>query len=129
MKRRTRLAAAILAIVAMFFAPFAMALHACHSAQMEGMAHASMPGGELAGDDAVLPLPLDQVLCERHCHPAKLSFQPAGNPPSWLQIPFVAPLRVQAPEPVSLAAPAFDSPFAPAAGPAPPLIGFTVLRI
>ena len=128
MKRRTRFAAAFFALAAMLFAPFAMALHACHAAQMEGMVSVDSMVQASAADDAA-PLPMDEVLCQRHCHQEKLSFQPAGNLPPSLEVPLVAALRVDALQPVSLGTPAFDSPFAVAAGPAPPLIGFTVLRI
>lgn len=124
MSRRTRLAAAILALAATLFAPFAMALHACAdngdmAAPMAAMASAN-------GGDAPA---MDMTLCERHCHDGKVSFQPLGNPPSATALPVPPALRVEAREPVSLRAPAYDSPFAASAGPAPPLIGYTVLRI
>jgi hypothetical protein len=124
MKRRTRLAAALVALVAIAFAPFAMALNACAdsgdmAAPMAGMA-------SLAGDDGPA---MDMTLCERHCHDGKVSFQPAGHLPAPLAVPVPPALRVDAREPPALRAPSFDSPYASAAGPAPPLIGYTVLRI
>ena len=124
MNRRIRLAAAVLALAATLFAPLAMALHACVDAGDMGapMAAMAMP------DDTGAP-PMDMALCERHCHDGKVSFQPLASPPAALAIPVVPALRIDALEPVSLATPAFDSPFAVASGPAPPLIGYTVLRI
>jgi hypothetical protein len=127
MKRRTRFAAALVAIAAILFAPFAMALNACAdngdmAAPMAGMA----PMASMAGDDAPA---MDMALCERHCHDGKVSFQPAGHLPAPLAVPAPPALRVQVAQPVALRAPSFDSPYAPAAGPAPPLIGYTVLRI
>ena len=124
MNRRVRLAAAVIALAATLFAPLAMALHACVDAGDMGAPMAAMA---VPADTGVPPM--DMALCERHCHDGKASFQPLGNPPATLAIPIIPALRVDALEPVSLAAPAFDSPFAAAAGPAPPLIGYTVLRI
>ncbi len=124
MSRRTRLAAAVLALAAMLFAPFAMALHACADAGDMAAPMAAM----IAATHADAP-PMDMTLCERHCHDGKVSSQPLGNPPASIAMPAVAALRVDALQPVSLRAPAFDSPFAAAAGPAPPLIRYTVLRI
>lgn len=124
MNRRVRFAAAVLALAAMLFAPLAMALHACADAGDMGSPMAAMA----AQADTDAP-PMDMALCERHCHDGKVSFQPLANPPAALAVPVIAALRVDALEPVSLAAPAFDSPFAVAAGPAPPLIRYTVLRI
>lgn len=124
MKRRTRLAAAVLALAAMLFAPLAMALHAC--ADGGDMA---APMAPLASESEADAPPMDMALCERHCHDGKVSFQPVGNPPAPVAVPTVPALRVPALEPVSLRVPSFDSPYAPAAGPAPPLIGYTVIRI
>ena len=120
MNRRTRLAAALVATAAMLFAPLAMALHAC-TANMPAEMHA------MAGGDGGAPM--DMALCERHCSDGKVSLDTAKPPPSPMGVPVVAALRVDALEPVSLRAPGLDSPFFPAAGPAPPLIRFTVLRI
>ncbi len=124
MKRSTRLAAAVLALAATFFAPLAMALHACADA-----GDMSAPMAAMAAEGADGAPPMDMTLCERHCHEGKVSFQPLGNPPAAVAMPLAPALRVEALEPVSLRVPAYDSPFAPAAGPAPPLIRYTVLRI
>jgi len=124
MRRRTRIFATVLALAAMLFAPFAMALHACAAAgDMAAPMAAPAPA-----DDAGAP-PIDMALCERHCQDGKVSFQSAGNPPAALAVPVVPALRVDALQPVSLPAPAFGSPFAVVAGPGPPLARFTVLRI
>ncbi|HSN20213.1 MAG TPA: hypothetical protein VLS49_06030 [Usitatibacter sp.] len=128
MNRRTRTVAALVALAAMLFAPLAMAAHACRAADMVAatvaMAHAGHAA--MAGEEAP---PMDMTLCERHCNDGKVSFQPVGNPPEAAAVPVVPALRIDALQPVALRAPAFDSPYAAAAGPAPPLIGYTVLRI
>lgn len=131
MTRRVRLAAAILALAATLFAPFAMALHAClgdpaAQAAAEALAQSSLHA--MHGMDSV-PMPMDMALCERHCNDGKYSSQPQASPPAAVALPLVAALRVEARHPVALRVPAFDSPFAPAIGPAPPLIRYTVLRI
>jgi hypothetical protein len=128
MNRRTRTIAALLALAAMLFAPLAMALHACRAGDVQAPVQALHEGLHDAADEAN-QAPMDMALCERHCNDGKVSFQPAGNPPAPLAVAVVPALRVDALQPVSLSAPAFDSPYASAAGPAPPLIGFTVLRL
>lgn len=135
MTRRVRLAAAILALAATLFAPLAMALHAClgdsaAQAAAEALALAqthAMHGGNAMPMD--MPVETDMALCVRHCNEGKYSLQAFASPPDAVAMPVVPALRVDALQPAALRAPAFDSPFAPAAGPAPPLIGFTVLRI
>ena len=124
MNRRVRLAAAVLALVATLFAPFAMALAACADSGDMGAAMGTMA----SHDDAGTP-PMDMALCERHCHDGKVSFQPLASPPTATAAPVVPALRVDALQPGSLRAPTCDSPFAASGGPAPPLIGYTVLRI
>jgi hypothetical protein len=125
MNRRIRATAALFAIVAMLFAPLAMALHACPST-MDMVASAQAMAMAAADRDGA---PMDMALCEQHCNDAgKVSFDLA-KPPAPMALPVVPALRVDALEPVSLRSPAPDSPFAPATGPAPPLIRFTVLRI
>jgi len=131
MTRRVRLAAAILALAATLFAPFAMALHAClgdpaAQAAAEALAQSSLHA--MHGMDSV-PMPMDMALCERHCNDGKYSFQPFASPPAALAMMAMPALRVDALQPVSVRAPAPGSPFAPPAGPAPPLIRYTVLRI
>ena len=129
MTRRIRATAALFAIVAMLFAPLAMALHACPGAGDMAAVDTMMAAMQAPPDDAG-GAPMDMALCERHCNDGKvLSFQPLGNTPAPIALPVVAALRVGPLQPVSVRAPAFDSPFAPATGPAPPLIRYTVLRI
>src|SRR5690242_10294161 len=121
MNRRVRLAAAVLALVATLFAPFAMALAACADSGDMAVSMVAMESHDEAGAP-----PMDMALCERHCHDGKVSFQPLASPPAAIGVPVVPALRVDALQPVSLRAPTFDSPFAASGGPAPPLIGFTV---
>ena len=122
MSRRLRSCAAFLAIVAMLFAPLAMALHACPSAgDMVAAAHA-------LATDAAAGAPMDMAACEQHCTQARASFDLA-KPPAAVAAPFVAPVRVPALAPLRVAAPALRSGFAFAPGPAPPLLRTTVLRI
>jgi hypothetical protein len=126
MNRRIRATAALFAIAAMLFAPLAMALHACPSAL--DMAASAQAMAMAAADDPA-STPMDMALCEQHCNDgSKVSFDLA-KPPAPAAMPVVPALRVDALEPVSLRQPTPDSPFAPATGPAPPLIRFTVLRI
>jgi hypothetical protein len=105
-----------------------MALHGCRVGAVEAQVQAVHEGMHDAADEAA-QVPMDMALCERHCNDGKVSFQPAGNPPAPLAVAVVPALRVDALQPVVLAPPAFDSPYASVAGPAPPLIGFTVLRL
>ena len=126
MNRRLRSTAALLAIAAMLFAPIAMALHACPSAGDMVAAAEAMAAMSSPGDDGSAPM--DMAPCERHCAQAQASFDLA-QPPASVAAPQIAPIRVPALEPVAIGAPAFDSPFAFAAGPAPPLLRYTVLRI
>jgi hypothetical protein len=104
MGRTKRRAAAILAIIGLLFAPLALALHAC-------------PGG--ADMDAT---------CANHCADGKVSLDTIKPPVPHAVAPVPA-LRVVVRHVVALLDPAFDSPYRPAAGPAPPLIRYTVLRI
>lgn len=122
MTRSHRLAAAILALAATLFAPFALALHACAMNAPESHSMAAMQGPDQAPAT-------DMALCERHCNEGKVSLQTLANPPFPIAIAVIPPLRVDALEPLPVGAPAFDSPFAAAAGPAPPLIRYTVLRL
>ena len=129
MSRRARTAAALLAIVAMLFAPVALALHACPSAVdmlLEARAEVSMAA---AMSDQVAPMTMDATLCEHHCNPNVQSSFDLAPPAVFASPPLLPALRVPALEPLLLRAPAIDSAFATAAGPAPPLIRYTVLRI
>lgn len=124
MKRRTRSLAALLVLVATLFAPFAAVARVCaDSGDMASLADAmavSASQGAASSTEAM-------TLCERHCHDGKISQQPVSSAPSAPLLP--AFLRVRLIEAVALREPRFDSPFAVAAGPAPPLVGYTVLRI
>jgi hypothetical protein len=105
MSRKVRHAtAALLAIGALLFAPLSLALHAC-------------PGG---GD-------MDAT-CANHCADGKAALDMTKPPAPHAVAPAPA-LRVALREFPALREPAFDSPFRPAAGPAPPLIHYTILRI
>jgi hypothetical protein len=122
MNRRLRSLAALLAIAAMLFAPLAMALHACPSPGDMVAAAQALALEEAAGAS------MDMAACERHCIQAKASFdlaKPAAVPSAL----FIAPIRVPAPQPLPVAKPALRPGFAFAAGPAPPLARYTVLRI
>jgi len=127
MTRSLRLATAILALAATLFAPFALALHACMAGMNAPATAQAMAGMAM---DAQEQAPADNAaLCERHCNENRVSLQTLATPPSAIGMAVVPALRVDAPQPVCLRAPAFDSPFAPATGPAPPLVRFTVLRL
>lgn len=111
--------AASFAIAALLFAPLAASLHACPGmGDMAAAMQAMADGGA----------PMDVTLCEHHCNDGKVSFDLAQPAPA-AAMPVVPALRVAALEPVSVRAPAFDSPYSSASGPAPPLIGFAVLLI
>ncbi len=128
MNRRIRATAALFAIVAMLFAPLAMALHACPGVvDMVMAADAADAATASLDDDSASPMPADPALCERHCNTAKSSFDLA-KPPCCAVAPMVPAMRVAALEPLPIRKPAFDSPFSIGQGPAPPLIRFTVLR-
>jgi hypothetical protein len=124
MNRRVRATAALFAIVAMLFAPVAMALHSCPGAG--DMAAAADAMASMAPDDGAA---MDMSLCVHHCNDGKTSFDLA-KPPAPIAAPIVSALRIAPLEPVSPCGPTtFDSPFAAPAGPAPPLTRFTVLLI
>lgn len=125
MKRRTRSLAALIVLATTLFAPFAAVARVCaDSGDMASMAEARAVSGASQG---VASSTAAMTLCERHCHAGKISQQPVSSVPSALLA--LAFLRVGAIEAVPLREPRFDSPFAAAAGPSPPLIGYTVLRI
>ena len=125
MNRRARAIAALVAMVAMLFAPLAMALHACPSTVDMVAAAQALADPSPAGDAA----PMDMAQCERHCSlEARAAFDLASAP-AVCAAPVIAALRVPALAPLPVASPAFDSPFALAAGPAPPRLRSTVLRI
>ena len=110
--RRTRLFASIVAIAAVLFAQFAISAYAC---PMMGM-----------GADAEM----NANLCERHCDYGNASLDQAKSPSGMV-------VAVQSIERITVATLAPQPQVTartlratwPAAGPAPPLIRFTVLRI
>lgn len=110
--RRTRLFASVIAIAALLFAQFAVSAYAC---PMMGM------GGDTE---------MNANLCERHCDYGNVSLDQAKSPSAMavaLQSVERLTVAVLFPQPQVTA----RTPRAtwPAAGPAPPLIRFTVLRI
>jgi hypothetical protein len=118
MKRRSRIVAALLAAVALLFSQLAASGHGCPGV---GDMNAAMQAMET---DAAAPI--DMALCERHCtEGAQASdvvkpsavLPPATLPAPRLASPPAAP-RIVARSP----APLF-------AGPAPPFLRSTVLRI
>jgi hypothetical protein len=120
MKRRPGLVAALFAILALLLAPLAASMPACP--MMGGVA--SMMHAASTHDSGT---PGDSSLCERHCQDA----QPAvglGRSPSPPQPALVSPMRVPVSQPVAIRMVGWHSSRF-SAGPAPPLIRFTVLRI
>jgi uncharacterized membrane protein YfcA len=122
MNRRLRLGAALFGIAAMLFAPLAMALHACPAPGD------MVPAAQAVAADEVAGTSMDMTACERHCTQAKASFDLA-KPAAPAAAPFAAPLRVAALAPLHGARPALHCALAFAAGPAPPPLRSTVLRI
>jgi len=120
MKRRPSLVAALLAIMALLFAPLAASLPACPrmGAMAAMMKAASLPDEGTPGISS---------LCERHCQDAKPAVG-SPRPPSPPRPAGVSPLRVAVSQPVAIRVAQWrSSRFS--SGPAPPLIRFTVLRI
>lgn len=121
MTRRTRLAAAFLALAGMLFSSFAMALQACE--WMAGMPPAASAGAMSH------ETPLGDPGCARHCNGAMQLADLAKTPPAMLSVPAAAhgisrPLERLAPLPASYwRAPTF------LADPSPPLSRCTVLRL
>lgn len=112
--RRTRLFASMIAVVALLFAQLAVSAYACPMTGMADMADTEMNAN----------------LCERHCDYGNASLDQAKAPSvqalaadSGVRI---APVRAS-PQP-QVTARTLRAAW-PAAGPAPPLIRFTVLRI
>jgi len=118
MSRRFRAFAALLSTLAFLFAQGAVSAAACAGPAMDPVAMAQMKAD--MGDEA--------ALCEKHCAAPSIAFEAAKPVPAALPVVAAAPLRIVPLEPAAWHAPA---PFAPlsVAGPAPPLIRFTVLRI
>lgn len=118
MNRRFRALAAIAAVLAFLFAQAAASAYACAGPVVDPVAMAQMKAA--MGDDG--------GLCEEHCGGATVSFEAAK--PSFFSMPAVAavPLRVAHVGPIAWRAPVRAEPLS-VAGPAPPLIRFTILRI
>lgn len=118
MSRHLRACAAILAIVAVLFAPLAMALHACPN-----IADSAAHGSAMYVHDSAKD---DMTACERHCSAVK-QMSVLAKP-----LPMVSPAtsvlhlpgfgRVTTPVPLP-SLPAF------LADPSPPFARFTVLRL
>jgi hypothetical protein len=110
--RRTRLFASMIAIAALLFSQFAVSAYAC---PMMGM-----------GADTEM----NANLCERHCDYGNASLDQAkGSPGMALTVQSIARIAIPvlAPQP-QVTARTLRATWL-AAGPAPPLIRFTVLRI
>jgi hypothetical protein len=118
MKRRHRIFVTLPAIAALIFAQAAASFHACSGPVADPVAMAQMKAG--MGDDG--------GLCEKHCSDATMSFEAAKPSFSAMTAVVAVPLRVSFVEPVGLHAHQRAARL-PIAGPAPPLIRFTVLRI
>ena len=118
MNRRFRAFAALAAIAAFVFTQAIASAYACAGPVADPVAVAQMKAQ--MGDDG--------GLCEQHCATGKISFEAAKPASSSIPAMAVAPLRIASPAPVHraiVARPGARS----VAGPAPPLIRSTVLRI
>lgn len=117
MNRRSRLLAAVVAIVGLLFAQMAVSAFVCPV---------------IGGNVVVAESPCDEAmsvnanLCDQHCEYGQASFESAKSPatPAALAGAFLR-VDVLVPEQMGLRSESRIS----AAGPAPPLIRFTVLRI
>jgi len=118
MSRRPRAFAALAAIAAFVFAQATMSAYACAGPVADPVAMAQMKA-QMEGDGG---------LCEKHCATGTVSFEVAK--PAAFTMPALAPLalRVCVPQPTTRVM-AFQPAPHSIAGPAPPLIRFTVLRI
>ena len=118
MKRRIREFVAFAAMAAFLFAQAAVSAFACAGSVADPVAMAQMKA-QMEGDGG---------LCEKHCTTGTVSFELAK--PAAFTMPALVPvaLRVALPQPVTRVI-AFPPAPHSVAGPAPPLIRFTVLRI
>jgi hypothetical protein len=117
MLRRFRALAAVASMLAFLFAQTAASAYACAGPVVDPVAMAEMKA--VMGSDA--------VLCEQHCAGPTGSFEAAK--PSPVSMPVVlAPLPAAQVEILQWRAPVRAQPLS-VAGPAPPLVRFTVLRI
>ena len=118
MSRRFRAVAALFSILAFLFSQGAVSASACAGPVMDPVAMAQMKAD--MGDEA--------ALCEKHCAGPSLAFEAAKPMPAAMPVIAAAPMRVVPLAPVASHTPATSAPLS-VAGPAPPLIRFTVLRI
>ena len=121
MNRRFRAFAALAAIAAFLFAQAATSAYACAAvpdpvsmAQMKAQMKAQMED--------------DGGLCEKHCVTGTVSLDIAKPANATMPALVAVPVRLIVVAPVALAVPTRAAPRS-VAGPAPPLIRFTVLRI
>ena len=117
MSRRFRVLASLVAILAFLFAQGTMAAYAC-SGPVDSVAMAQMKAQ--MGDDG--------GLCEKHCTTGVVSFELAKPAASAMPAIAAVPLRIVTVATVVRAVPTRAEVLS-VAGPAPPLIRFTVLRI
>ena len=117
MRRRLRALAALASILAFLFAQGAMAVYAC-AGPVDPVATAQMKAD--MGDDG--------GMCEKHCTTGHVSFELAKPAASAMPAIAAVPLRIATVAPVILHVPVRALALS-VAGPAPPLIRFTVLRI
>jgi len=118
MRRRFRCFVSLFAIVAFLFAEGAMAAYACAGPAVDPVAAAQMKA----------QMESDGGLCEKHCATGTVSFEIAKPAPSSIPVAATVALRIMPAPAAFLAAPAGAEALS-VAGPAPPLIRFTVLRI
>ena len=118
MSRSFRAFAAVVSILAFLFAQAATSAYACMGPATDPAAMAQIKAdmGDAGG------------LCERHCTTGTVSFDLAKPAPSAMPAIAVAPLRIVVAAAPLRAVPQRAKPLC-VAGPAPPLIRFTVLRI
>ena len=118
MRPRFRPFAALIAIVAFLFAQAATSAYACSGPVPDPVAMAQMKAQ--MGDDG--------GLCEKHCATGTVSMELAKPQTAAVPLLVAAPVRIVGIAPIVRAIAARPQPLS-VAGPAPPLIRFTVLRI
>ena len=120
MARRFRAFAALATVLAFLFAQAATAAYACANPAPDPVAMAQMKADmEMSGDGG---------LCEKHCTTGTVAFDLAKPAASAMPAVIAVALRLVIAAPVATATPLRPAPLS-IAGPAPPLIRFTVLRI
>ena len=118
MGRRFHAFAAVISVLAFLFAQAAASASACAGPVPDPVAMAQMKAA--MGDAA--------TMCEQHCAAPSGSFEAAKPSAAPMPAVVLAPLPLAHVEPVQWRAPVRAQPLS-VAGPAPPLIRFTVLRI